>query len=174
MADSHRVFFALWPDQQVRHALSGMARSRVPKQARPVPPENLHMTLLFLGRQPAHRLADVIDAANSCEHYGDITLTVDRLQYWNDSRVLCACLTRIPPELLDIHQCLRDAMLQPGLQPDRRVYRPHVTLARGVGQAPASMAVDPLVWQVRDFVLLESMQGEQGVRYRQLQQWPLA
>jgi RNA 2',3'-cyclic 3'-phosphodiesterase len=45
---SGRYFFALWPDRQVREALSTLSRS-LSAGGRPHHPDDLHMTLVFLG-----------------------------------------------------------------------------------------------------------------------------
>ena len=46
MSDRHRLFLALWPDQETRAQLAAAAERWT---RRPVPSDNLHMTLAFLG-----------------------------------------------------------------------------------------------------------------------------
>ena len=52
---AQRLFFALWPDPAVRAALAGVtARLPLPR-GRLTPPQNLHVTLVFLGAAAAVR-----------------------------------------------------------------------------------------------------------------------
>jgi hypothetical protein len=53
-----RVFFALWPDADVRDQLAGLARAAAERaHGRAPPPENLHMTLVFVGEVPQDSVA---------------------------------------------------------------------------------------------------------------------
>ena len=52
MSVKKRLFLALWPDDDVRNQLSAVLKSAghpILSGGTPVKPENLHMTLLFLG-----------------------------------------------------------------------------------------------------------------------------
>lgn len=42
---SARLFFALWPNATIRRRLA----AHCPRHGRPVPPQNWHVTLVFLG-----------------------------------------------------------------------------------------------------------------------------
>ena len=56
MADRERLFFALWPDETLRRQLvKRMARDLRPCGGRRIPPENLHVTLVFLGTLDARQ-----------------------------------------------------------------------------------------------------------------------
>ncbi|MGH8519928.1 MAG: 2'-5' RNA ligase family protein, partial [Gammaproteobacteria bacterium] len=48
-APTQRLFFALWPSEEARSSLAEVTASLHVRRAKPVPAENLHITLLFLG-----------------------------------------------------------------------------------------------------------------------------
>src|SRR5271169_1260781 len=52
-----RVFFALWPDASMRATLADLAREVARETGgRPTAPSQIHLTLAFLGDQPAPRV----------------------------------------------------------------------------------------------------------------------
>ena len=59
-----RLFFALWPDETTR---SGLAKAARQWTRRPVPADNLHMTLQFLGACDAEQEACYIEAASTIQ-----------------------------------------------------------------------------------------------------------
>jgi 2'-5' RNA ligase len=83
-----RLFFALWPDHKTRRAIQEATRTLVQHcDGRPVPPENFHVTLAFLGQQPADLLDDITAVARGIR-IGDLELGLDKLGYWPKPRVV--------------------------------------------------------------------------------------
>ena len=170
MPDSSRLFFALWPDELTRLKLARLSLSLAAKGCKPVPPQNLHVTLVFLGQ---------VDAATICliEHSATgisatpFVLTFDRLSYWPKPKVLCLNCTHTPDELeLLVAALTRDVAIC-GLLTDTRPYQPHITLVRPARYLP-DMDCEPLVWRAEAFCLVESCSGPDGVCYKVRQQWP--
>jgi 2'-5' RNA ligase len=94
---SRRVFFALWPDDASREALAHATRKAARASGgRPVPVENLHSTIAFLGAIPEARLAVAVATAAQLEHPA-FRLVFDRLEHWPKQAVLCATCTHAPP-----------------------------------------------------------------------------
>jgi 2'-5' RNA ligase len=60
-----------------------------------------------------------------------------------------------------------------GFAPERREFRPHLTLARKVTHGPSPAAVEPLAWPVNEITLVESTTDPTGSRYTRLEAWPL-
>src|SRR5271169_5368820 len=54
---SQRVFFALWPDAALRTTMADLAREVARASGgRPTAADRIHLTLAFLGEQPADRV----------------------------------------------------------------------------------------------------------------------
>jgi 2'-5' RNA ligase len=69
---------------------------------------------------------------------------------------------------------LQQGLLGCGFEPERRRYKPHVTLHRKVRHAEAGPLEQPIAWQAREFALAASEGGAPGQsRYRILHRWPL-
>ena len=169
-----RLFFALWPDDALRrkiHALSGELLGD--SHGRRIPPENLHLTLAFLGSVGAERQACLERMALAIQSPA-FTLTLDQAGFWPRKGLLWAGGTS-PAELLalvqEINQCLRTC----GLAPETRSYQAHLTLARNVRglRLGRDRAVAPLAWKVGQFALVASQTLPEGACYEVLRTWKL-
>ncbi|MET0985081.1 MAG: RNA 2',3'-cyclic phosphodiesterase [Steroidobacteraceae bacterium] len=173
MAESLRLFFALWPDDATRAVLA-RAIPLLGPGGRAVAVENLHVTLAFLGTTEPQRLDELAQLAG--EIVGNpFVLTFDGYEVWD--RALVALVAKeIPAALARLAADLNARLAQAGFPTDSRPYRAHVTLIReqrrGSGRregllAPEalSLAVTPISWRVNDFALVSSRTGPRGSRY---------
>jgi 2'-5' RNA ligase len=170
--DRHRVFFALWPDDATRSAISRATRDAVQRSSgRPIAKDRLHLTVAFLGELSAAGLE--IARRVPPIAVGPFDLTLDAVGLWPESRILWLAPLAPPDALGELEVELWDALAASGFHPpeEERVYRPHVTLARRV--RPVEMEVAPIVWPVRELALVESFPDGRNVHYEVLQTWPL-
>lgn len=167
--DTLRLFFALpcppeqaaaicsWRDQQ---ALGG----------HPVARENLHLTLAFLGAQPAEHL-DALQQLAAGVVCDEFELTLNRLITLGQGFV-CLAPTEAPPALLQLAGSLAERLSALGVVLDSRPYLPHMTLARQA-HTPVQGCAPAFTWPARGFELYLSRNGPGGVRYQSLGYWPL-
>ena len=87
----------------------------------------------------------------------------------NAQHIVYAGPNIIPPQLTRLTQDLGQNLIQHQFQFDGSEYKPHVTLLRhGTwGEAPLP-AMQRVVWQVNNFVLLHSAPDAEGAHYRVL------
>lgn len=171
MADSSRLFFALWPDDETRQALARLHQAIATKRLKLVQPHNLHVTLVFLGQVDAVT-ESVLKQAVTDITTQPFTLTFDRLSYWRRPRILClTCQQPAPEPAIVLVSALETAAADCGLQTDTRPYTPHITLARHVRHLP-DLEIEPLIWRAEAFSLVESCSEPEGVRYQVIKQWP--
>lgn len=171
---TRRVFFALWPDDASRDALAHATRKAARASGgRPVPVENLHSTLAFLGAVPEERLAIAASTASQLRH-PMFRLVFDRLEHWPKQAVLCATCTHAPPAAGELAAELWKRLAGQGFARDSKPFRPHVTLARKVVKPHARGELHPVQWPVEEFALVESVTAPEGARYSVLERWPLA
>lgn len=166
MPDQHRLFFALWPDEAIREAMVERRARLGDLSRRRVPDHNLHATLLFLGNQPADRLAQIEAAADgvSAETF---RLRLDRFGWFARARVVWFG-GEAPEAAQALVRQLGEAMHALGLSFDQRPFRPHVTLFRHVSRRPDFPTPEPIDWPVREFALIESIPGRP---YQVLRKW---
>jgi len=168
--DRHRVFFALWPDDATRAAMSRATRDAVRlSSGRPIAKERLHVTIAFLGELTAAGL----DVARGVPPIpvGPFELTFDAVGIWPESKILWLAPSTVPDALSQLEERLWTELVERGFRAEERVYRPHVTLARRA--RPVESAVEPVSFPVRDLALVESFPDGRNVHYEVLERWAL-
>ncbi len=168
-----RLFFALWPEPLLQQRLHKLARAALAHASgRLVAQDNLHLTLVFLGRVENDRrpcLAAAADAAGR----GPFDLTFDQAGYWRKPRVFWFGCSRQPAQLTGLVEVLRREALSCGCPSDTRPYAAHLTAARKVARDPGPLPIEPVEWTVARFVLVESRTYPEGVHYQVLKSWDL-
>jgi 2'-5' RNA ligase len=166
----HNLFFGILPPSEVGGRILSEAEPHVVR-GKLVQPERVHITLLSLvvqGRIPpglVQQAADMAAAVRACP----FRVMFRYVATGPKSTVLT------PDEPLDRLRMLREqlgfTLRRGGL--DIRLqgrFAPHVTAAYG-GQAQPERMIDPIVWTVDDFVLIDSHVGE--TRHEIVGRWPL-
>ena len=173
-ADVQRLFFALWPDEALRHTLYKETRRTVRASGgKPVPVENFHITLAFLGHLDTAGVATAHEAAEAAA--GEcFDLVLERLGFWADARVVWLSPIGVPQAGSRFATALRQALRARGITVDIRPFLPHVRLARKVAKPGHLGTVRAIRWPVREFVLVHSVSARHGSVYRVLASWPLS
>jgi 2'-5' RNA ligase len=137
---TERLFVALSLPPPVRDALAALAQ--------PLPgvtwtrPEQLHLTLRFLGDVPVAQHEAMLERLAGV-HVEPFILPVEGLGTFpanRPPRVLWAGVGRGHPRLFQLRQRLDDALLAAGVALDVRTFHPHATLARCTEDAGAPVA----------------------------------
>ncbi len=124
-----RLFVAITlPDRQ-RQDLMALT-SGLPG-VRWVQPENLHLTLRFIGDVDGPQAGD-IDAALSGLQCDSFDLQIEGVGHFGEGRNLRALWAGVAPDpvLLRLQAKIEQALQRAGLPPEARKFKPHVTLAR--------------------------------------------
>jgi 2'-5' RNA ligase len=175
MTTVRRLFFALWPGPDALVAATAAVHRHVPPgTGRPQRPDQLHLTLEFLGGVPEARFGSVLEAGESVA--GSVIpfeIILDRLEHWQRPQVLCLTASVVPEPLAGLVRSLRSALSARGFDPEKRPFKPHLTLARKVRLAPPAESVAPQRWAAHEYSLVESITGPEGSRYERLSTWPL-
>lgn len=175
-----RVFVGIALPDDIRAALADL-KVGMPG-ARWIPPENMHITVAFIGEIDEGAAEDAHEALGRIRvpafatrlfeigHFGD----------GNRARALWIGVERAEP-LMRLNDKVETALSQEGIPVERRKYRPHVTLAR-LKNVPADrlgtfMAAHNTFtagpFAVDRFVLFRSRLGGEGAAYEELESYPL-
>ncbi len=168
--NTKRLFFALWPDRRQRDRLRDVISSVAKTvEGRAVDRRNWHVTLVFIGAFPAHRVPYLLERAEEI-HVEPFRLTFDRLEYWARPKVASLSAATVPPELQALVGSLNNVVSDLGLQPEDRTYRPHITVARNARAFTTERLTQRATTEWSGFELMESIPGPGGVTYRPLKQ----
>lgn len=165
-ARTARLFYALWPDAATRDALAAL---QAPVHGRTVAPDNLHLTLAFLGSQPRASLP-LLDSLLDKLPDQRFMLAIDSYGYFSKARIVWAGPSSTPDALLWIYNALVNALDEAHV-PYKSAggFRPHVTLARDAERVDGDGEWAPAVsWPVSTIALAESVPVQGGVRYKLL------
>lgn len=171
---SIRVFFALWPDDTGRHALADWQASlKELCGGKAMRPETMHNTLVFLGNVAMNRMDALMQSAREVSGTA-FELLLDEARYWRHNHIVYAAPGRVPAELAQLVQNLEQRLRQHRFSFDQREYKPHVTLLRHASWNDTALPeMQTFTWPVHDFVLVQSLSDEHGVRYQALARFPL-
>lgn len=178
-----RAFVAITPPDPVRDALLRVQET-VPL-GRPVPEENLHLTLAFLDDQPEELLRELHDELAEI-HAMPFDVELAGLGCFGGAapRILFAQV--IPCDALDrLHRTTVQAARRVGIHLPRERFRPHITLTRFAGRL-SSLAQRQLRgfldihatvalpgFTVNDFALFQSTLRHGGALHEELARYEL-
>ncbi|MCE1118357.1 MULTISPECIES: RNA 2',3'-cyclic phosphodiesterase [Pseudomonas] len=167
-----RLFFALSVSDGQRRAIAQWRRSLNLRSGKPVPADNFHVTLLFLGDVDAALVPAVCAAVEPLQRPdAPLRLVLDRLQVWPRASALVLEPEQAPVALRQLVYALQQAVLPLGIEAQVREYRPHLTLSRDFrGPLPEAAQAPEFFLAARGFTLYESRKGQ----YWPLAEWPLA
>lgn len=163
-SESLRLFFALWPDDLTRGELVQLQQSI---QGRRIPYGNLHITLAFLGQQPASQLPVLKEILMHLPSM-PLSLTLDRVAYFSRNRIAWAGMHAVPDSLVALQQNLAQALTQAGISFDNQPkFKPHITLARDAAPPP-DVVFTPITWNANHAALVQSVMKPGGSNYEVL------
>ena len=176
---SHNLFFALWPDADVRAQIDAAARylkqMHVPA-GRWIKPHRYHLTLHFLGEHvnlSADLVAVVSVVGDRVSAFAfDLALDIAasfanrKIPWWLGCRELAPGLARLRE---DISAGLRVSGYRIRDEVDPIA---HVTILRDAGRALPATPIAPIEWAVGELVLIDSLLGPES-SYTVLRRWPL-
>jgi 2'-5' RNA ligase len=174
----HRLFVAIRPPESIREQLLDLMEG-VP-DLRWQGDAQLHLTLRFVGEVERH-VAEDIAAELQRIRFQQFSLWLDGVGQFEKHRH-GALWAGVQPkdQLKSLNAKVERACQAAGLEPERRAYHPHITLARWKGRAPR---IDRFLeqhggltspeWIVREFLLYESHLGHEGAHYEAVQHYSL-
>ena len=177
---SHRLFVGADPPPGVRDRLRALQGGL--EGARWVPPENLHLTLRFIGeveRRQANDIAEELAAVRAPR----LELGIEGAGVFGKGRRPRALWAGVAPSpaLRDLKRRVDAACARAGVAPEARRFAPHVTLARLAGAAADAAerhaariaAVAEGAFPVTEIVLFESRLGAEAPHYTRVARYAL-
>lgn len=167
-----RLFIAILLDKEMKNALRGIQNGfcRRGVEGNYTPPENLHLTLAFIGEYPD---ADAVREAMETLRFEPLTLKLGGVGAFGD---LWWAGLEENPQLDALVRQLRRALAERGIPFDRKSFRPHITLLRrSVFPKREPLAPPPLPqaeMRAARVSLMLSTRGRAGMLYTELASVP--
>jgi 2'-5' RNA ligase len=178
-----RSFISLDLPLSLRHELSGHAKLIAGQEKRQkirwLPPENYHITLVFLGEIESAILSGLQFALEQkLEATESVPLTISAITPFPFSRPrIAAALVERTAEMLRLQSDVANCVRKCGITPERRRFVPHVTLGRlkpRAGKTINFQAMNILLSGFADSVtLFQSELTQDGAIHTALVEFPL-
>jgi 2'-5' RNA ligase len=176
----HRLFVAIRPPEQIRDLLIDAMDTST--DFRWQDEEQLHLTLRFVGeveRPAADDLADALSRIRTPSFAARIA-GVGRFEQRNSGALWAGVEPKAP--LAGLAAKIERVCQQVGLEPERRAFFPHITLARWKGRRTREVAdflerhrgLSSEPFDVTEFILFESRLSRHGAHYEPVARYPLA
>jgi 2'-5' RNA ligase len=176
-----RTFIAIDPGNTIRERLIGLqqALGRAGTEVKWVEPDNLHVTLLFLGEVDMVAVPSVCEAvAEGCRQQSAFAMTIEKAGCFPNPRrprILWAGVGQGVQEVCSLHDRLEEPLLALGCyRREERQYSPHITLGRVRSAGPteklAAALAKQAAWKggetmVREVLVMGSELTPQGPIY---------
>ncbi|HYE33400.1 MAG TPA: RNA 2',3'-cyclic phosphodiesterase [Methylomirabilota bacterium] len=188
MNESIRTFIAVAiPEAVKREVLAAQDRLRkqvgAEKKVRWSPPEQLHLTLRFLGNVPAGEIesliAQVQQSAAEAEPFELQVSGVGCFPSFANPRVIWAGIHGDLPRLIELQKQIETRTAEVGEPPEKRDYKPHLTLGRVKAESLAELRHIGLTtreykipasssWRVEEVEIIRSDLSPSGSTYTTL------
>lgn len=176
----HRLFVAIRPPEPIRDLLID-AMDETP-DFRWQDDEQLHITLRFIGEVDRPNAEDLATALTRirAERFSIRVIGTGRFEQRSSGALWAGIEPKEPVAALAAK--VERMCVSVGLEPERRAFHPHITLARWKGRRSREVAdfldrsrgltLDP--FEVAEFILFESQLSRHGAHYEPVATFPLA
>jgi 2'-5' RNA ligase len=184
-----RVFCAIEIPEEIRgevaEHISRLKRAAPEAQASWSRPDNIHLTLKFLGnirQTQVEQLSKAASrAASSCVSFGIKLEQTGSFPTHGSPRVLWIGISDQDAKLSELHARLEDECAREGFEKEARRFHPHLTVARlrkpqgarSLALAHRELEFNPADIVVSELLVIRSELGQNGSRYTTISRHPL-
>lgn len=163
--------------EQLAHAQTLLRHARI--HMRWTRPENIHLTLLFLGETGREQAEELVRALRDNPSWGEpfaVTFAgIGAFPSLAEARVVWVGTREGREHLIALHQAVRQVVTRAGCRFDRKPFSPHLTIGRlgnrggqKINLPPRLRAFDAGVMRIERFALIRSELLPGGSRYTDL------
>jgi 2'-5' RNA ligase len=167
-----RLFVGVAPDLAQKALLTPLL-NQLPSPLQAVKPDNLHLTLLFLGQSSAAQTKLLWRQLQAQASLPAFEVQLNTLELWPGPAVFCLTGAIQDPRLLLLDSQLQQAAAIAGFPPPQHQLKPHITLARKAKHwpDPAPAAIE-LTLSADELLLYHSISTPEGVCYKPIASLP--
>lgn len=177
-----RLFIGIDLPVQVKEAIAKAKVNLEPYiKGRWIAPENLHLTLKFIGSVDAEKVELISEkVAKAAVSFSAFTVKTTNFGFFpNSKRARIFWLGLTNQHLTDLAKVLENNLAELGYQPEKRPFQPHITLVRF--KQPQKLAPDieqklpqlNISFTINELILFSSQLKPTGAEYQALRRFPL-
>jgi RNA 2',3'-cyclic 3'-phosphodiesterase len=166
-----KLFFAIELEYEIKKGLLKIIETLKTQpwghRVKWVQPENLHITLRFIGAANPTKVPELTDLAQQAiKKIGPFPLQLDSVRLFPSPTAPRVIATNIIPtaQLFDLANVLEEVVANSGFAPETRPYLPHLTLGRITHyHAPnfqEDITINPARMSVEEIILFNSQKGD--------------
>jgi 2'-5' RNA ligase len=162
-----RLFVGIYVPPEL-HASLLADRQAIPGDWRWTPPSHWHLTLQFLGDVRQERIPELVEILQPLAAHAPLPLTISGWAGFPKARSAHVLVREVllTPALADLWRDTADRVAPWLAKPEKKSYRPHITLGRSRRGLPVpAAAVQPLDWVASHVHLIESRLSPTGASY---------
>jgi len=160
---NRRMFLGFWPNEEQIDQLCAIQSAYV-QMGREVPPENLHITLLFLG-SVSNQVVDTLRHSLSDLRIQPFSVQLDRFGYFDKTKTFWIGPTHVPRQMSDLFKHVRLQAQRCDVRHLTKKYIPHATLLRQCERLSTEPIKRAIEWPIDEFHLIESRMEPEGAHY---------
>jgi 2'-5' RNA ligase len=182
-----RIFVAIKidPGDTLMNLITSMHKALSKESIKWTEPENLHLTLAFLGDTEEPVIKKLNNALKErCQGYGNFELVIMGAGVFKNLKDPRVIWTGIEPseKLSGLHLLVRQSLEESGVESENKPFKPHLTLGRIRTLGPHSgldnliqnnIAIELQKTDVREIILYESILLNTGAVYKPLNKFSL-
>ncbi len=177
LTEPKRLFFALWPSEDVRAHVSKAADRLIDERGLTgykTRPDRYHVTLHYLGDQVGADVESAVRKAAAKIKAPAFVLPLDQIGSFNKRAVpiWLGCHV-MPAELKFLEQALRKSLKGLAVAAPRPRFVPHLTILGNATKRLPIRLIDPIAMPVSEFVLIHSTITDASVEYQVIERYPL-
>lgn len=174
---ANQLFFSLLPDEETRAALCAQTKTvlvRYPPGGRPITPESLHLTLVFLGDDLKPDQEAAARAAASGVQLAPFEFSLNVAYSSKGANAWCIGSRENSTELAELRRQLKERITAARVITDAKRFSPHLTVLRNAPHILPPTRIKPIAWSASYFALIRSVSSEGSSTYEVVDRWELS
>jgi len=142
------------------------------ENAKWIPQDNLHLTVLYIGFVSPKQLSQIKVNAKSIR-IPPLDVQLNLVSMFKRASILWLGSDNPNEALVELNSTVKK-FCDPIVELKKEKFIPHVTLARKFSSKKSQCQIDPILWSVNRVYLMESVPTSVGVNYKVLQDYTLS
>ena len=171
MADTQKLFFALWPGDKQRQKLTQIQNDlKLAEFSRCTTPENLHITLYFLGEVQSDRIPELIGFVEETQ-FEPFQFDLNLVGVWPRNRIVWCGTVAESDGIQTLVNTIQQSSPVQSMHFRKKKFKTHITLARKATRRVFER-IEPIQFFADSISLVRSVPIDGGVRYEIVKQSP--